>query len=1060
MTKIIDNVKEKTSSVLSNEISHVSEVAIASAYFNLSGYNIIRESLNNKPLRLLLGRQPSESVKFEEEVIKRLESFDADKMEGYTKEEYEDLTDIRMRATSELAGEAVENEDDENYFNQLTEALRYFSKSDVEIRRVKGRFFHGKAYMGANPSFSDVSNGFAAVGSSNFTGGGLSGNRELNMLTTDREGLNELIRWFNNLWNDNNSVNFKDEFLNLLRNYIVTHSPYEVLAKALYEVYRPQLDETKTNNLMKTLFPHQILSTIQASRILKTYNGVVIADSTGLGKTRVAINLAIMAINEGKNPLLIAPKSALDTTWADEMNETHVHLDPLSSEDLSQNPDKIEYYQDKDFIIVDEAHYFKSSSSNRYSALQELMATGEKQIVLLTATPINNRLMDLYSLLSLYLKDNSITDLSPSLKGYFSAQQKLWENDNAVNLDPILRRFVVRTSRELAKALSEDSAQPLNFPERKLGDDPMDRYETGVDYEKIDEAFDRLTFIYYDYAVDKLGKNLRLPDGSMIDSSVAHDKKESLKNLVKMVMRVNFFKRLESSVQAFKTTMRTLYKYIESSSQYAETNSYFVPPKMKGSLTEANGDDEDFSFPTPGDLYIGKYAGIRQRCELDEEEVSKYVNDCKKDLDVIEEIMSMIPDEDNKLERVINRLQRINLSENNGVIIFTQYYATANYIYQNLRSELSGNIFLTTGKESKDASGVGSEKTQIIKKFKREGGFIVSTDVLSESQNLQNAQYVLNYDFPWNPVVLIQRAGRVDRLKSKHSEIFLINILPVNGDEDDPKSLAHFLSVMKKLYKRIDLIRDTIGLESTTLGEDTPPRDFGIQEAIARNDPRILDVLKEKIEQFSKDPMETLAEIMQKKGEGWLKDLPMGIGSYKHSERDGLFILFKNGNDFHWVLKYFDGDKEMVQNPNEIITTLLDGDVDNKGETIEYKSLMKHFKDLKSWLRDDLTERLMVENVQQGRKSRATKQERDISEALQSLGDEGIELSAVFNSARSKQTVVTTLYRALKDGNLLEKAREVLSSYDSMTQDSNNQEFSSPDIELRRVCWCLLKKEM
>ena len=333
-----------------------------------------------------------------------------------------------------------------------------------------------------------------------------------------REAVNELIRWFLDLWKDDNSADFKKGFLELLENYVVTHTPYEVLAKALYEVYRPQLDEARTNNLMKTLFPHQVLSTIQASRILKSYNGVVIADSTGLGKTRVAINLAVMAINDGKNPLLIAPKSALETTWKDEMDKTHVHIDSKGSEYLSAHPDEaIKEFQDKDFIIVDEAHYFKSSGSNRFGALRDLMAAGQKQIVLLTATPINNGLMDIYSLLSLYLRDDSISDISPSLKGYFSMQQKLWRNDEPVDIDAILRKFVVRTSRELAKVLSESR---LKFPVRMLDVDPANRYATGVDYEKIDAAFERLSFIYYEYAIDKLGKELKLPDGTPIASAV------------------------------------------------------------------------------------------------------------------------------------------------------------------------------------------------------------------------------------------------------------------------------------------------------------------------------------------------------------------------------------------------------------------------------------------------------------------------------------------------------------------------------------------------------------
>ena len=1042
MTKIIDNSKQNLASALRDEIRHVDELAIASAYFNLEGYRNVREELKNKPLKLLLGREPSESIKFEEEVIKNLESFD----EKF-KSEQEDV----------LSNEILRYEDDESYFSLLHDADEYFKRPEVEIRKVKGRFFHGKAYMGAHPLFSDIISGFATVGSSNFTGGGLAGNKELNMLTTDREGVTDLINWFLSLWKEDNSIDFKNEFLRLLENYVTTHSPYEVLAKALYEVYRPQLDAARTSNLMKTLFPHQVLSTIQASRILKTYNGVVIADSTGLGKTRVAINLAVMAVNDGKNPLLIAPKSALETTWKDEMDKTHVHIDSKGSEYFSAHPNEaIKEFQDKDFIIVDEAHYFKSSGSNRYGALRDLMAAGQKQIVLLTATPINNGLMDLYSLLSLYLRDDSISDISPSLKGYFSMQQKLWRNDEPVDIDAILRRFVVRTSRELAKVLSEEK---LKFPVRKLDEDPMNRYATGINYKEIDTAFNRLSFVYYDYAIDKLGRELRLPDGTPIASAVQQEKRTFLKDLVKIIMRINFFKRLESSLHAFRTTMETLLSYIEKSKEYAQREGYFVPPKMKGDLTEIYDDDEEWVPPSPEEMFAGKNSELLERCKLTEEEKKDYIERCDGDIAVIKEILGKLPRDDAKLNRVLDRIQRIPISGNNGVILFTQYFATAEYIHKKMREKLEENVMLTTGSECRDRSGNAKEKTPVIRDFMKNGGYLVSTDVLSESQNLQNAQYIVNYDFPWNPVVLIQRAGRIDRIGSEYDEIFLINVLPRDGDEKDPNSLANFLSVMKKLYKRIDLISGTIGIDSTTLGEEASPKDFGIQEAIARNDPKILNVLREKIQQFTKDPIETLADIMNKRGEEWLRELPIGIGAYKHSEREGLFILFRNRNDFHWVLKFFDGNKEIVQNPNEIITRLLDGESGNKGETIEYEKLMDYFKELKGWLKNKLEEELKVQTVQQGRKVRASKQEQEISFALQSLGDEGIALSAKFNAARAKQTVVTTLFKAMRDGNLLEKAKEVLISYES-GKDNAESRVSNSEINLKRVCWCFLKKDL
>ena len=132
MTKIIDNSKKSLALVLRDEMRHVDELAIASAYFNLEGYRNIREVLKNKPMKLLLGREPSESIKFEEEIIKNLESFD----ETFKSEQ----GDV-------FSKEVMKNEDDESYFSSLHDADEYFKRPEVEIRKVKGRFFHGKAYM-------------------------------------------------------------------------------------------------------------------------------------------------------------------------------------------------------------------------------------------------------------------------------------------------------------------------------------------------------------------------------------------------------------------------------------------------------------------------------------------------------------------------------------------------------------------------------------------------------------------------------------------------------------------------------------------------------------------------------------------------------------------------------------------------------------------------------------------------------------------------------------------------------------------------------------------------
>ncbi|NQS88808.1 DEAD/DEAH box helicase family protein, partial [Patescibacteria group bacterium] len=365
MTKIIDNSMEKLASVLSKELIDKEEIAIASAYFNIQGFGELKRGLADKPLSFLLGREPTESIKWEEEVLRELE----------------------------------EQEDNLDYFDLLLEAILFFEDPKREIRIPDGPFFHGKTYIAASPDLRDIKYGVGVVGSSNFTYGGLVSNRELNMLNTDREVVQELADWFISRWEK--STDFKEEFLDYLRNYVTTHSPYDVIAKALYETYKTSL-EAPQNITLRSLYHHQILSYRDASEKLEKYGGALIADSTGLGKSRTCISLALDAIKNERKVLLIAPKSILDTTWMEEMKKTGVLLDSISTEMLSIDPDRLERdHPDANFLIIDEAHYFRRPTTNRYIALRDHILKTNAQVVLATATPVNNSLMDLYHQLAL-----------------------------------------------------------------------------------------------------------------------------------------------------------------------------------------------------------------------------------------------------------------------------------------------------------------------------------------------------------------------------------------------------------------------------------------------------------------------------------------------------------------------------------------------------------------------------------------------------------------------------------------------------------------------------------
>ncbi|GIU71306.1 MAG: hypothetical protein KatS3mg003_0785 [Candidatus Nitrosocaldaceae archaeon] len=289
---------------------------------------------------------------------------------------------------------------------------------------------------------------------------------------------------------------------------------------------------------------------------------------------------------------------------------------------------------------------------------------------------------------------------------------------------------------------------------------------------------------------------------------------------------------LESSLYAYNQTLNRIIEYIDIAVFYAKEKGYFIPPTMKDDILQLYDEEEDEELPKPEEVF--KDEEVKARCKLVDEEVKAFISSCIRDKEQLQRLL--FKHEDYKSNTFITNIKVIydKINENNGIIIFSQYYDTAFYLYNAIKNYIN-DVMLVSGIKCIDRDGNFSNDSKIIKDFKKGGGILVTTDKLSAGQNLQNAQYVINYDFPWNPVILIQRAGRVDRLGSKYDEVYLLNILPSNRDPDNPSSLTHFLSVFEKLNKRLMAINETIGLDASHLGEHAMPKDFSIYIKIATN---------------------------------------------------------------------------------------------------------------------------------------------------------------------------------------------------------------------------------
>lgn len=1159
-TSIVDNSKERgnLASVLNKEFKRCNRIAIATAYFNIRGFEAIKEGLleyvdsdagnnnntttnyiytdlisptirldsfinSDKPLLLLLGREPYEEVKWEEKILKELEK------------------------------EQDDNEDSIEYLKLLKSCVDYFKSDKREVRIMEGRFFHGKCYIGikeeekskdhsssidnnSNNNMLTIKTGIGVVGSSNFTYGGLISNRELNMYTKDPNAITELYKWFMEQWN--NSKDFKEEFLNILKNYVVTHSPYDIIAKALYEQYKDQIElglDLEKNRALSNMHVHQTISFISAMQKLERYKGVIIADSTGLGKTMVAMSIIHEAQREGKRILLIAPKAILDTTWKDEMRRLNINLHPddiISMEYLSHNPDESKAKllasinsikgnnrnsssrdnsssssstanntYNAPLIVVDEAHYFRNPSSNRYDVLREIVTATRAELILLTATPINTSLMDIYHLFALYLPEKATVRLTGMLlREYFIQQQKRWLNNEEINMDEVLQEFMVRHSRQFAVAMAKAENKDIHFPERRL--DSVE-YNLNLNYEEIWTYLEKMNFYFYDLAIEKLSNKLRMPDGRVItDLNVVESKLENLKELVKTIVKIQIFKRLESSIFSCYKTLNMLSRYMNAAKIYAKEKGYFVPPALKGSILLDDDEEEREENLLTNEKKINELLSLdpdvifdektKEMCKLDQDTIDKFVKSCDEDNKIFNELLSTLNRSRdykyNSFKERIDILSKIKRESNNnnknGIIIFTQYYDTAEYLYDELSKDIDrkGLIMLISGIKSIDHEGKSSnDDTKIIKYFQQNGGILITTDKLAAGQNLQNAQYIINYDFPWNPVILIQRAGRVDRLGSPYGEIYLINILPSNRDRDSPCSLSHFLSIFEKLSSRLSAINQTIGLDASQLGEHAIPKDFSIYAKIAQNDIQVIKLIERNIEQFINEPLNTLAQIMNEKGVDYLRSLPDGIGAYKKGEREGMFVLFSVSKDsvnkdskdkggysdreLYWRLKFFDTDKEnnsnrkdkdeeekkTITNPSQIISIIINGnDIYDKGYSIDYDKLIKYISDMKEELYDELLKQKKIVNT-------TIPSNKDISNIYNELAQVDEELAIKFRKiVNTRGSIVSILKKAKKEGRdrLINKAKEILGTI--QIEDDNDNANIHGDIRIKRLCWCYI----
>lgn len=925
---------------------------VASAFFSVSGYGLLSDGLKKLgSFRLLLGSEPRGGADIGLRMRDSASTIRLEQLKG----------DISGMDADTLRRE-LENSPLDPNTQLLVEGLIRFLREDwVQVRRFCKGFLHAKSWIfytdharsGQTFLIDRFQPLIGIVGSSNFTGPGLTSNNELNLthqVILDEENardpeaaglvkylgedkaspnitaknrqliksevgaraIQQLVEWYDAVWDQ--SEDYKDQLIEVLdasKYGTVEYTPYQIYLKALWHYFRDDFGtaETPDRATAVELSEFQEDAVTRARRILARYHGVLIADSVGLGKTWIGKRLLEdYGYHKRQQVLVIAPAS-LKEMWVRELKQATVSGSVITQESMGREDFDPFSLGGADVILIDESHKFQSQGSQRYEALEQIImlnggrgkAGERKKIILLTATPINNSLNDLYNQISLitqgddgYFASAGIGDL----KRYFQAAKKaqMTLDGSGGNLFNILEEIAVRRPRIIIRENYPDATingKPINWPERELHRVEYSLANTyGTDfYSRIVARVDKLKLAPFD-----LESYRRNPSEA---KALDVGRGQALIGIFKSL----YLKRFESSVEAFRLTIDRARRFQAAYRDHLREGRLLTARDFR-KLTALNAElGDDFNEARVEEILAGMEVVAPDAYRV--EDIEKAV---EADLQVLSEIYGKVadigPDHDAKYRRLRELLRTQTKGEK--LLLFTYYKDTSRYLYRCLREDKDfleelGNPTIRIADSEvtpKDREGIVelfaprvNEKPNVIG-TDREIDILISTDVLAEGKNLQDCQYLLNYDLHWAPMRLVQRAGRIDRIGTPFDVLHILNFFP----EAD---LNQLLRLVETLQNKIEAI-DAQGLhDASVLGETPHPRAFNHIERIHDGDATVLDEEEREAELVSSEEMRLqLQKALEEGAEQIVRDLPDGI----HSVRDlpkakGVFFCFERDGD-------------------------------------------------------------------------------------------------------------------------------------------------------------------
>lgn len=852
--KIIDNKMQKLGEDLKNEIKSNSKVKLASSIFSMYGYNHLKKELNNISELKFIFTDPTfiknESEKKEERLFE-MQSINRQKSLGGSEFEVKLKNELNGKTIAKECGEWIRKK--ANFKSNINGEIinKFLSVENNEQM---------KTYLNVN-EFSSVGLGLEK-GNTIFA--------PITKIEDDYQTSKYYLDSFNQMWNDADYLkDVTDEVVEYIENLYRENSPEFIYYVTLYNIFNEFLEDISEDELANektgfkesviwnTLYDFQKDAVLGIINKLERHNGCILADSVGLGKTFTALAVMKYYQERNKSVLVLCPKKLSEnwntytTNYKDNpLQNDRLNYDVLFHTDLSRKKGKSNgvdlsrvNWGNYDLVVIDESHNFRNNSARndretRYDRLMnEVMKAGVKtKVLMLSATPVNNKFLDLKNQLALAYEGKtdkidekisptkSIDTILKNAQSAFNEWSKLAPEERTgqellsrlnTNFDffKLLDSVTIARSRKhIEKYYNMNEIGKFPARLKPISKNPeITELDNFMSIKEISETLMRLNMSVYspfDYILDSRLSFYEDKYDISVKGGQSSFRQSDREKSLKILMRINFLKRLESSVESFRLTLNKVASQIESIiekiEQFNKFGSDFDVEELE--VTNLNTDD-DVEDLLGEDTFIGSKVKI----DLKDINTLGWLEDLKYDLNILKKLyceMELVtPEHDlklNNLKEIMSNKIINNLNPNNNkVIVFTAFADTANYLYKNISKYIKEAHGLETAKITGSGTNETTMKTSnefnnllinfspiskhrnlIYHEAENQIDILIATDCISEGQNLQDCDYLINYDIHWNPVRIIQRFGRIDRIGSPNEKIQLVNFWP-NLNLDD-----------------------------------------------------------------------------------------------------------------------------------------------------------------------------------------------------------------------------------------------------------------------------------